>query len=140
MSAPADLVVRRCALQAMYQFDAVPGVSPEAVRRSLDESDGNETHHDAGFALACLAWEHRADADADIVALAPDWPSHRQPMIDRNLLRLGWYELLIGKVAPGLAIGDAVELAKEFGTERSGGFVNGVLDQVARRVAGGGAA
>ncbi len=140
MSAPADLVVRRCALQAMYQFDAVPGVSPDVVRRSLDESDGTESHHESGFALACLAWEHRADADADIVALAPDWPSHRQPMIDRNLLRLGWYELSIGRVAPGLAIGDAVELAKEFGTERSGGFVNGVLDQIARRVAGGGAA
>lgn len=140
MSVPTDLVVRRCALQAMYQFDAVPGVAPEVVRRSLDESDGTAAHHDAGFALACLAWEHRADADADIVALAPDWPSHRQPMIDRNLLRLGWYELSIGKVAAGLAIGDAVELAKDFGTERSGGFVNGVLDQVARRVAGGGAA
>ena len=140
MSAPADLVVRRCALQAMYQFDAVPGVSPDVVRRSLDESDGTDSNHEAGFALACLAWEHRVDADADIVALAPDWPSHRQPMIDRNLLRLGWFELSIGKVAPGLAIGDAVELAKEFGTERSGGFVNGVLDQIARRVAGGGAA
>ncbi|MFM1883743.1 MAG: hypothetical protein RJA05_2152 [Planctomycetota bacterium] len=140
MSAPADLVVRRCALQAMYQFDAVAGVSPEVVRRSLDESDGTEAHHDAGFALACLAWEHRGEADADIVSFTPDWPSHRQPIIDRNLLRLGWYELAIGRVAPGLAIGDAVELAKEFGTERSGGFVNGVLDQVARRVAGGGAA
>jgi N utilization substance protein B len=140
VSAPADLVVRRCALQAMYQFDAVPGVAPEVVRRSLDESDGTGEHHDAGFALACLAWEHRAEADADIVALAPDWPSHRQPMIDRNLLRLGWFELAVGKVPPGLAIGDAVELAKEFGTERSGGFVNGVLDQVAKRVAGGGIA
>ena len=99
MSAPADLVVRRCALQAMYQFDAVPGVAPEIVRRSLDESDGTGEHHDAG-----------------------------------------WFELAVGKVPPGLAIGDAVELAKEFGTERSGGFVNGVLDQVAKRVAGGGIA
>jgi N utilization substance protein B len=140
VTAPTDLVVRRCALQAMYQFDAVPGVAPESVRQSLDESDGTDAHHEAGFALACLAWEHRADADAEIVGLAPDWPSHRQPMIDRNLLRLGWFELAVCKVAPGLAIGDAVELAKEFGTDRSGGFVNGVLDQVARRVAGGGTA
>lgn len=131
-----DLLTRRCALQALYQFDAVPGVDPALVRRSLDESDGTSGHHDAGFALACLVWEHRDDADRQIEALASDWPIHRQPLVDRNLLRMGWYELTVTKLAAGIAIGDAVELAKEFGTDRSAAFVNGVLDQVARGAAG----
>lgn len=138
MTGHPDLLARRCALQAMYQFDAVQGADPTVVRSSLDESMGASTHHDAGFALACLAWEHRADADRMLAELTPEWPTHRQPIIDRNLLRLGWFELTVSGLPAGLVISDAVELAKEFGSEKTAGFVNGVLDQVARRAPGGG--
>jgi transcription antitermination factor NusB len=124
---------RRCALQALYQFDTGRADDPEAVRRSLDESPGDDDTHDRGFALATMTWEMREDADAEVAALAPDWPTYRQPVIDRNILRLAWYEMCHGDVPPKVAINEAVELAKEYSTDKSPGFVNGVLDKIYRR-------
>ncbi|MHC4588131.1 MAG: 6,7-dimethyl-8-ribityllumazine synthase, partial [Planctomycetota bacterium] len=98
--------IRRCALQAMYQFDS--GAEPaEAVRKTLDESPGNPQAHDQGFQLAIQAWAYRDDADSAVAAISPDWPTYRQPVID-----------------------EAVELAKEFSTDKSPLFINGVLDKI----------
>ncbi|NBX32184.1 MAG: transcription antitermination protein NusB, partial [Planctomycetes bacterium] len=83
-----------------------------------------------GMALAALAWEFHDDADREIATLAREWPPHRQPVVDRNLLRLGWYELRQSSEPPRKVVSDAVELAKEFGTADSGKFVNGVLDKI----------
>ena len=122
--------VRRCALQALYQFDAGSDSTPDIVRESLGESAGDEATHQAGFALATEAWEHRAEADAAVAALSPDWPTHRQPVVDRNILRLAFYEMTRGGTPPKVAINEAVELAKEFATDRSPMFINGVLDKI----------
>ena len=130
MSHARDL--RRCALQALYQFDAVPDVSADEVRASLEESSGSERTHEMGFDLAQRAWDARTDADAAVAALAPDWPTYRQPVIDRNILRLAWFEMTSGETPPKVAINEAVELAREFSTDRSPMFVNGVLDKIFR--------
>lgn len=138
---------RRCALQAMYQFDAAdvdPGNPKdlEIVRRSLDEAPGNEACHDAGLDLATLAWEFHEEADAAVVRLTPDWPTRRQATVDRNILRLAFFEMTNGGTPPKVAINEAVELAKEYSTEKSPGFINAVLDRIYRglREAGGVAA
>jgi transcription antitermination protein NusB len=122
--------VRRCALQALYQFDSGNESSPDVVRESLEHSAGDLKTHQQGFDLATLAWEFRAEADAAVAALTPEWPTHRQPVVDRNILRLAHYEMTAGATPPKVAINEAVELAREFSTDRSPMFVNGVLDKL----------
>lgn len=127
--------IRRCALQALYQFDISGSDTPEAmndVRQSLDDSPGTAQTHEKGFDLAVAAWRARQSADAAIASLTPDWPIYRQPVLDRNILRLAHYEMTEGGTPPKVAINEAVELAREFSTEKSPLFVNGVLDKVFR--------
>ena len=85
-----------------------------------------------GLELAQASWRTRSEADARIEALTPEWPVRRQAMIDRNLLRLAFHEMHVEGTPVKVAINEAVELAREFGTEESGGFVNAVLDRISK--------
>lgn len=120
---------RRCALQALYQFDAGNEGDADLVRDSLEGSRTSDAAQAEGFELARGAWEHRLEADELVKPLTPEWPTHRQPMIDRNILRIAVYEILHAGTPGKVAINAAVELAKEFGGEKSFGFVNAVLDK-----------
>ncbi|MBR3257144.1 transcription antitermination factor NusB [Candidatus Saccharibacteria bacterium] len=73
--------------------------------------------------------DHAAELDKDLAPLAPEWPIESIASIDRNVLRIGLYELkhCMGQVPPKVAINEAVELAKAFGSENSSRFINGVL-------------
>jgi N utilization substance protein B len=72
--------------------------------------------------------KHITEIDDIIVKTAPEWPLEQITVIDRNILRLGIYELMFAKeVPPKVAINEAVELGKAFGGESSGKFINGVL-------------
>lgn len=84
--------------------------------------------------LATGAYDARREADKDITELAPGWPPHRQPAVDRAILRLAHFEMKAGKVHPKIIVNDAIDLAKEFSTEKSPAFVNGVLDKILKRV------
>ncbi|MCL4426941.1 transcription antitermination factor NusB [Patescibacteria group bacterium] len=80
---------------------------------------------------------HAADIDQIIIKAAPEWPLDKVNMVDRNILRLGIYEILFGdykEVPPKVAINEAIELAKTFGGSSSGRFVNGVLGNVYRQI------
>jgi len=80
------------------------------------------------FELAEGVEKNLADIDAIITKHAPEWPIEQIPPVDRNVLRLGVYELMFLKqVPPKVVINEAVELGKTFGGESSGKFVNGVL-------------
>ena len=127
---PSNREVRRCALQALYQFDVVESADHELVRASLAESPGSEADHAGGFDLATMAWEFRDEADAIFAPMSPEWPAHRQPPIDRNLLRLAYYEMVVAAVPPRVVMNESVELAKEFGGERSPAFINAMLDRM----------
>lgn len=139
---------RKCALMALYQIDAqseadAGDATPEAILANLIRQIGPEDGmpggsgwlDDAacrrGAALAANVWNARAGADTEVESLAPDWPTRRQPIVDRNILRMGHWEIRHGGVPHAVAIDEAVELAKEFGSERSGAFINGVLDRIA---------
>jgi len=76
--------------------------------------------------------QHREDIDAQIAQAAENWSLSRMAVTDRNVLRLGVYELLYTNTPDRVAIDEAVELAKRFGTAQSGPFVNGILDQLMR--------
>lgn len=80
-------------------------------------------------ALVAGALEHQAELDEKLQPIAPDWPLDQIARVDRTILRLGLYELLYcaDSVPPKVAINEAVELAKAFGSDNSSKFVNGVL-------------
>jgi len=80
------------------------------------------------------AWENRQQADPWVERLAPQWPTRRQPAVDRNILRLAVWEMTHTDTPPKVVIDEAIELAKRFSTENSPSFVNGVLDAVLREV------
>ncbi|MBB5631876.1 N utilization substance protein B [Cryobacterium mesophilum] len=76
--------------------------------------------------------EHRAEIDELIETYALGWPIHRMPTIDRAIVRMGIWELVFNPEVPdGVAIAEAVELARTYSTEDSAGFVNGVLGRIA---------
>jgi len=127
---------RRLALQVLYAADLTPGESPEAaferVAENFDLHPGALT-----FAkeLVCGTMAARESIDAQIAAHARNWRLQRMAAVDRNLLRLAVYELLRTDTPAEVVINEAVELAHDFGSERSSAFVNGVLDAVARSAA-----
>jgi N utilization substance protein B len=78
---------------------------------------------------------HREELDALIARYSQHWRLERMAAVDRNLLRLAIYELLYqSKVPPKVVINEAIELAKRYGSEDSGAFVNGILDQIREAV------
>ncbi|MEM7755621.1 MAG: transcription antitermination factor NusB [Planctomycetota bacterium] len=147
MAKPSD--IRRLALVALFQLDASKGVEPESVRTALDDAEAmdedfqivveddrplSEAQLDKAFGLALKAWEAREPADNEMTELAPDWPTKRQPAIDRAILRLAHFEMTSGRTPPKVAVNEAVELAKAFSTEKSPAFINGLLGKVLKRV------
>jgi len=81
--------------------------------------------------------EHKEEIDKLIEKFAPEWPINKINLVDRNILRLGIYELLYGdsqEVPAKVAINEAIELAKEFSGETSGRFVNGVLGSIYKNI------
>ncbi|MBP6060497.1 MAG: transcription antitermination factor NusB [Candidatus Pacebacteria bacterium] len=109
----------------------------EILDRNLKEfAPGLEDDHFV-FALIDQVLKNRATIDEIIEKAAPDWPIDKISIIDRNILRLGLTELLFGdrkEVPPKVAINEAIELAKTFGGENSGKFVNGVLGAVYKEI------
>ena len=138
MPTPRD--IRRLAFSALFQLDAQGEEALDAVRASLDESgdasDGplRPQDRDKAFEFAKAAFDQRMEADREVAALSPGWPPNRQPAADRAIIRLAHYEMTSGRTAPKVVVNEAVELAKEFSTERSPAFVNGVLDKILKRV------
>jgi N utilization substance protein B len=120
-------------MQLLYQMD-VRGADHDAIREGLAEGPDAAEVRDPAFTLAQAAWNRRAAADKLVQELAPKWPTHRQPPVDRALLRLAHYEIASGHAPPKVVINEAVELAKEYGSEQSPAFINGVLDKLAKRV------
>ncbi len=123
---------RILALQALYEGDLV-GHDPVAVieRLIIDEpAEPNVVSY--GRRLVCGVVQDRSEIDREIVRAAPAWPIEQMPSIDKNLLRLAIYELIHdnSQVPAKAAINEAVEIAKEFGSESSSRFVNGVLGTV----------
>ena len=150
-STPNRRDLRRLAMQVLYQLDvttpkapaaeATPaeaasaaGSLPSAVElaEALDEEHDSLPTRKKAAQLALVAWAEHEQADAQVAELAPDWPTHRQPPVDRAILRLAYFEMTSGHAPVKVAINEAVELAKQFGSEQSPPFINGVLDKLAR--------
>jgi N utilization substance protein B len=136
---------RTLALQALCQYDALGDkfeaeldvfLTDVSLRADLDMATSLPGHV-ISFArkLAHDAWLSRAELDATLARNVTGWSIGRMPPVDRNVLRIGLYELLHEPdTPPQVVINEAIDLARRFGDKDSAGFVNGVLDGVRREL------
>jgi N utilization substance protein B len=123
------------ALQMLFQQDLNPDVPADTVRELIIERLREESLARFAWSLFAGVMESRAALDARIEAIAANWSLKRMAPTDRNVLRLGAFELLYTETPARVAIDEALELAKRYGTAQSSQFVNGILD---RLIPGGG--
>ncbi|MCR4393742.1 MAG: transcription antitermination factor NusB [Dehalococcoidales bacterium] len=126
---------REIALQALYEVDSVGHNPDDSLEHILDRTRVSE--ETAAFARDLVAGviKHKQELDQHIQEFAPAWPVEQISIIDRNILRLAIFEILHdNKIPVKVAINEAVELAKTFGSDNSSRFVNGVLGSVSNLV------
>jgi N utilization substance protein B len=122
---------REVAVQLLFQRDHNPTVD----RPSIDRFVMNRLR-DPGMEAFCLGLydgvvDHQADIDERLTAAAENWRLARMSTVDRNILRLGAFELLYSfDTPPAVALDEAISLARRLGTKESPSFVNGVLDKL----------
>ncbi len=133
-------LARSIALQSLYEWDFY-GKNPQdlerIVEKNIKEFGSGLEEVDFIRRLTSGVKEHLTHLDKIIEKTAPEWPIDQISMVDRNVLRLGLYELLYAdkkEVPPKVAINEAIELAKAFGGESSGRFINGVLGTVYKQL------
>lgn len=118
-------------MQALFALDAT-GQEPEGSLETLaGEHEAAPAARDFAATLVHGVLQHQAALDATIGETAPQWPLEQIARVDRSVLRVALFELLFGRDAPPkVAINEAIEIAKAYGGEGSGRFVNGVLGRV----------
>ena len=129
-------LARTIAMQTLYEWDFngrqtadLVGLLHENFKQFAPDFS------DQGFSEAIIRGitQHQTEIDATITKYAPEWPLEQITIVDRNVLRIGVYELTFAAdVPPKVAINEAIEVAKGFGGESSGKFVNGVLGAIFR--------
>ena len=122
---------RRRALEVLYEAEVRGDTAAEVLRRR--KADAHQRLAEQAFAerLVDGVTEHRDRIDELIATYSVGWTLDRMPMVDRNILRLGAYELLWSDEVPdGVAISEAVALATELSTDESPRFVNGLLSRL----------
>jgi len=131
---------RSIVLQSLYEWDFF-GKKPEGlkdiVERNIEEFGPGLESQDFIWQLITAIIKRLPGIDKIIEKAAPEWPVEQINIVDRNVLRIGLYELLFSdkkEVPPKVAINEAIELAKGFGGESSGKFINGVLGTVFKEI------
>ncbi|MFC2071454.1 transcription antitermination factor NusB [Chloroflexota bacterium] len=126
---------RVLALQSLYEIDSAWHEAEEVVNRLLANERLSEENASFTRELVRGVIQNREKIDESIQIYAPAWPIEQLAVVDRNILRLAIFEILLdNKVPVKVAINEAVELAKMFGSDNSSRFVNGVLGSVSTLV------
>jgi len=125
---------RIVALQALFEIDIAHHDADAVLQQRFAAKPLPEAGCDFTCKLVQGILEHLAELDALIQGNAPEWPLDQVSIIDRNILRMAIFEFVIeGSTPVKVAINEAVELAKLFGSDSSGRFVNGVLGTIVSR-------
>ena len=122
---------RALVMQSLYEADTVEHSALEVLDDRLSEM--GLSRRDADFARAMLEgiFANAAEIDKIIAAFAPGWPISQMAVVDRNILRMAIYEIMVSQeTPPRVAVNEAVELAKAFGADSAPRFINGVLGSV----------
>jgi len=133
---------RSIVMQSLYEWDFYgkrEGALDTIVERNIRDFGPGLEDLDFVRELAKGVLDHLQNIDGIIEKAAPEWPLSQIPIIDRNVLRIGLFELLYSnkeEVPPKVAINEAIELAKTFSGKTSGKFVNGVLGTVFKQIEG----
>ena len=131
-------IAREMALQTLFQLDFADvdresALATVCVERGIEPGTGSAAEK---YALELIAGvtEQKTPIDAQIATYAIDWSVDRMAGVDRNILRIAVYEMLYAKelIVPNIAIDEAVELAKIFGSDETPRFINGILGNLAR--------
>ena len=129
-------IAREVALQSLFQIDFNSCEAEVAVDAALTEHEEENASKARDYALLLVqgVLDNKEAIDARLGEYAIDWTVERMSATDRNILRVAVYEMLFAEpaVACGIAINEAVEVAKAYGTEESPRFVNGVLGKLAK--------
>ena len=127
---------RKRALDALYAADLTKTDALKNLQQTLEEVSGRQNQDeifDYAETLVCGFLENREAINAQLTNLSDGWALERMPVIDRNILRIGAWEILHNDEVPNeVAISEAVSLASEYSTEDSAKFVNGVLARLAK--------
>ncbi len=128
----ARTTAREAALQMLYAVEASGSSVDQAIKNFWWELPGDAEGREYADAVVTGVSAELDDLDRRIRAASQNWRLERMTRVDRNVLRIGTWELLTqGEIPRAVILDEAVELAKRFGTEESGAFVNGVLDRIA---------
>ena len=129
---------RMLALQTLYESDISGHAPSEVLDRMFHDRPADQAVLDYARQLIAGVLQQRPSIDARIVELAPAWPIAQMAVIDRNVLRIGIYEAIHNSttIPVGVAISEAVALAKLYGSESSSRFINGVLGRVVAKSSG----
>ncbi len=128
-------LARSVVMQVLYQWDfkgqptaALPAIIEQVV---AEFGSGLEKEHEYITKTSNDIIDHLAELDTTIREYAPDWPMEQIAIVDRNILRIGIFELLHNDSIPAkVAINEAIEIAKTYGGPSSGKFVNGILGAI----------
>jgi N utilization substance protein B len=124
---------RLAAVMALYAIEVGKMVPSEAVVTACEELELPRRWRRLASKTVASVLEKQSEIDPIIEEYAIGYTLDRMAAVDRALLRLGIYEMLFGDLPKGVAVNEAVEIAKEFSTEESGKFVNGILGKIANR-------
>jgi transcription antitermination factor NusB len=122
---------RELATQILFHMEFSPGSPDEVFKLICQNFDSSESIRVFSRELVCGVCDNREYLDEKIRQSSKNWRLERMSRVDRSILRLGAFELLFLKeIPPKVSIDEAVELGKRFGSEDSGAFINGVLDNI----------
>ena len=120
------------ALKALYELDATQHDLGVVLARRLAEEPLSAEGEQFTRELVTGVWQHRAELDLLIHQHAPEWPVDQMAVVDRNILRIAIYEFSLAHITPlKVAINEAIEIAKSYGSDSAPRFINGVLGALA---------
>ncbi len=126
---------RRVTLEVLYEYDIATHPPGEVLQRRLEANQMDHTGAEFASQLVQGAILHMENMDILIARYAPEWPLDQMAIIDRNILRIAIFEFLVSDETPvKVAINEAVELAKTYGSDSAPRFVNGVLGTLADHI------
>lgn len=126
---------RRVTLETLYEYDIAEHDPDVILQYRLEDNPMESAGVDFTRRLVYGVIEHQAEMDILIARYAPEWPLDQMAVIDRNILRIAIYEFLIdGETPIKVAINEAVELAKTYGSDSAPRFINGVLGTLAEQI------
>jgi len=125
---------REAALQLLYQKDLNADISEAVAREMLDEILEVDRYREFAWQLYSGTLEARVELDEQIQSVADNWSLLRMAPTDRNLLRMGVFEMMTVATPAPVVLDECIELAKAFGSQHSGAFVNGVLDKLIPKI------